>query len=233
MNPVEAYLQQPATHRLYSEGLKLFQAYGLNAYPQAWQKLSAGPFGQNKEELEGILRRIAQQPLPEVAPAPPPKVTVHAVPAPQSPEEPVNLEYDVLKKLRHHRQRRMQLSQSFHDCETDDDRAHVCDLIQAENDALRQLDGELAYIRRFGKKPPEPEPETIELPNDDEALATMQNRLRSRILKVEKRIEFLVDLPEKDRRRAKIPAQQNKLRDLQTRVDLIVEKRNKLKHAQS
>lgn len=233
MNPVDTYLAKPAPERLYSEGLALFQQYGLNAFPKAWQKLSAGPFGRNTDDLEAVLRKISAAGLANSVPAisqPPPTVTVHTIPPPPKKETVAELEYGVLKDIRHKRQERMRHSQSFHNCNTDAERALVCDAIQAVNDELKRLDGELAYIRRFGKKPPEPEPETFTLPEDLQELTKMQQRHRSRILKVEKRIEFLTDLPEKDKRRAKLPAQFNKLRELQTRVELIVEKRKKLKN---
>lgn len=234
MNPVDTYLAKPTGERLYSEGLRLFHQYGLNAYPKAWQKLSPGPFGRNKEDLEGLLRRISAAGLADAAafpPAPAQQITVHTIPPPPKKEDVADLEYGVLKDIRHKRQERMRHSQSFHDCKTDADRAMVCDAIQAVNDELARLDGELAYIRRYGKKPPEPEPETFIMPEDDKELAKMQNRRRSSILKVEKRIEFLEDLPEKDKRRAKLPAQFNKLRDLQTQVELIIQKRKQLKNA--
>lgn len=231
MNAVETYLATPAPERLYSAGLELFRQHGYSKWPQLWERLQLGPLGRNREILETHLKQLSGSDLSAaVIPPKPVEIVIKKKPVAEETVQPGVLEYDLLKKIRHQRQNRMRHSQSFHNCKTDEERALVCDAIQAENDLIRELSGKIAYVQRFGKLPPEPEPEEFVLPLDLKELSVMLNRHSSNILKVEKRIDILLDLPEKDKKRADLPAKYDQLRELQTRRELIKDKIKELRN---
>lgn len=232
MNAVETYLAMPDTERLYSAGLELFRQYGYNQWPSLWERLQLGPLGRNRELLETHLKQLAGSSLDAPVIPPRPQIIIKQA-EPEQKKVPAGvLEYELLKKIRHHRQNRARYSQTFHNCSTDEERALVCDAIQAENDIIKAIGGKIAYVKRFGKLPPEQEPEEFILPNNLKELSTVLNRTSSNILKVEKRIEIILTLPDNSRKRADLPAKYDQLRELQTRRELIKDEIKRLKNEQ-
>lgn len=231
MNEIEAYLSLPDKERLYSEGLALFKQYGAASRPEVWNKLKVGPMGRNKAILEEELGLLELSP-PTPAPSTPNIQVIPAAPKKEEAQDVGEYEYQLLTQKRKLLQERMQHSQSFHDCDTDQQRAQVCDNIEDVNKELDEIEGKMAYVRRYKKLPPAPELKTFILANTDEELAKEQHRCRSNILKVEKRIEHLLSLPENSPQRAKLPAKQQQLQELVIKVELIVQKRKKLKNDQ-
>lgn len=230
MNAIETYLDKPETHQLYGEGFSLFSEYRGHRWPKVFEKLSVGPMGNNKQELLLYLRKICSEPLPGTT------TVVYVNPEPSidtgdysPPPKEVATELTLQKRLKALRQKRARASQSFHSCKSDEERAGVCDQIADINQDIKITIAEIEYFRTHGR-PKAPEVKTGFILSDDmEELTKRQNRLRSNILKVEKRIEFLLDLPEKDRKRKQIPKKQDQLREMYSEVEAIVQKRNKIK----
>lgn len=229
MEEIAMYLALPKQERLYSVGLALFEQYGAALKPDVWKKLKVGPMGRNRQLLEEELGQLEVNRAEAV-----PKLDVQVIPAPKpkNVEKEGDYEYNLLTRKRKLLQERMQYSQSFHDCNSDEERAMVCDSIREVNKDLQEVEGNLAYFKRYKKPPPAPEPKTFVLPDTDEELAAEQQRCRSNILKVEKRIDYLLSLPEKSSKRSKLPEKQDQLRELVIKVELIIQKRKKLKREQ-
>jgi len=229
MEEIAMYLALPKQERLYSVGLALFEQYGAALKPDVWKKLKVGPMGRNRQLLEEELSQLKVSGV-EAAP----KLDVKVIPAPalKNAQEEGDYEYELLTQKRKLLLERMQHSQSFHNCNSDEERAMVCDSIREVNKELQEVEGNLAYFKRYKKPPPAPEPKTFVLPDTDEDLAAEQQRCRSNILKVEKRIEYLLSLPENSSKRSKLPEKQDQLRELVIKVELIIQKRKKLKREQ-
>lgn len=225
MNEIEAYFQLPDSHRLYSTGLALLQKYGLPQFSTQYTQLSAGPRGNNRTLLELLLRGLVPKPS-----AAPPTFTANTSKN-QEPQRPVE-EIDLLLALRRLRQERSQLSQQFHSCDSDTDRAAVCDRIEAQNLLIATQMGKVAYFQRYRKLPPEGEDEadmSHDLPDNITELEAMRSRLSSRILKIEKRIETLLSFPENSRKRADLPKKQKQLTEALARRSAVRAKLRELR----
>lgn len=214
---IRTYLAMPDTHRLYSAGLKLLAAYGLPTYQQQYTELSTGgPVGGNRSSLMAILGALSSVKEPPPAAAIQPKSVT-----PKTGEE-LNTEVDLLLSIRRMRQERAKLSQQFHSCATDEERAAVCDAIDKQNQLIAKREGEISYFQRHRQMPQDPTP-LIEgdLPTTEQELSDLRRRLSSNILKKEKAIDTLLSLPETHSRRSRLPKLQADLNLLMARRDLV------------
>jgi len=232
MTEIQQYLDLPDSHRLWSLGLELFKRYGISRRPDLLAKFQHGPLGYNRRELEEYLQSIAHlsqaQATPE--PAKPPQVIVHRSTGSDLLPQDDPLIRRQFVHLRHLRQEQARTAQSFHNCTSDADRAAVCDKLDLILEEIRATDGRVEHIRLYGTLPKPPEPEAFEVPEDLKELKRLRNRKASHILKVEKRIEHLLSLPEKHRKRAKLPEYQAKLRDLSSQKAQIIQKIEQLRN---
>jgi len=220
MQDLRTYLRLPETERLYSDGIRLFEKYAMEAHSKHFSKLSTGPFATNRE----VLFRCLQQALKTgVTPIKrPPTIKVHAAPAPANMAPTNETELELVLAIRRLRQKRMQTSQQFHTCDRspagDLDRAAICDMLDSVTEKIRKKEQDLAYVKRFGKLPPKEEAIAFgPLPDTEEEIKPEINRMSSHILKVEKMIVHLLTLPENNRKRKKLPHQQLKLSALVSR----------------
>lgn len=232
MKDIQEYLAIPDTHRLYAMGLELLVKYGLPTYQHQYTILARGPLGNNRENLEQILRAIQKQ---GVIAAPQPEAASINVIAPRAEiATSTNTEVQLLLELRRMRMERAKISQMFHSCDTDEERALICSRIEAQNQLITKQEGIVAYFQRHGKLPEEADDaEDTPLPDDKEELALMRNRCSSSILKVEKRIEHLLSLPETSKKRAQLPGQQKKLERLAARRLAIRNKQKAMKNGKT
>ena len=218
MDDLRTYLSLPSSQQLYSAGLQLFERYAMARYSHQHQRLAAGPFVGNKEILLQCLNDIYKQP-PKTAPARP----VIQVEAPkQAAQLPTNKEeINLALELRQLRLQRMQTSQQFHSCaegsEGDAARALICDQIERITKQIKDTEYKLSYLQQYNHLPPEDDEQLTfpEIPDTVEACGQEKTRLSSWILKIEKRIVYLLSLPENSsKRKAQLPVQQNKLHQL-------------------
>lgn len=229
MDAIKTYLDTPPANQLYSVGFKLFTQHRVGRWPKVFEKLSLGPLGRNKDELLTYLRKILDEPPPN-----PPLIVYNPSKAAVEPQnsspakESVSLG-SLEKKLRGLYQQRAKTSQSFHDCNSNESRALVCDQIEIINTQIKEAVANIEYFKIHGRLKLAETPVEFALPDNDTQLAKRQRQIRSNILKVENRLSFLMDLPTKDRRRKKIPEKETQLRELYSEVEAIVAKRNELK----
>jgi hypothetical protein len=153
--------------------------------------------------------------LAKATPKQPAIVQVQAAPVSVQELTPQNgQELDVLLQLRKARQRRAQCSQQLHACDTDEDRAAVCDLIDRATKEVHRLEKQYSHLKRHGTLPIE---EDRPLPTTLEELQKERDRISSQRLKVEQRLLFLYSLPENSRKRKHIPDNERKLREINAR----------------
>lgn len=229
MNEIRDYLRLPASMRLYSKGMELFSKYALlmPQFAPYFATLSVGPLGNNIQLLEECLQGVVA-----LGPAIPFKVSVVET-KPPKPTLAVKStqELDLLVKVRKLRQERAKTSQAFHGCQSDTERAHICDLIDQIDKEIKEVDGQLAYIQRHGALPPQESVEEKPLPETYEGLMKERNRLSSNIFKVEKRIEHLETLPPSMKRTRNLVNNHDKLRRLTSRKILVVAELKKIRAA--
>lgn len=210
MDEIRDYMQQPASQRLYSEGMRLFTQYAL-PHPQFaphFSTLSAGPRGNNVQKLEECLKGC----LRLAPPTPVKAVVVETKPAKPSLAVKSLDQVEMLVEIRKLRIQRSKAAQSFHDHDTDEGRARVCDRIDELEKAIKDLDGKLAYYQRYGKLPPPPlKAAPLPLPEDKAGLARELNLVNNRIRYIERQINHFSTLPEHDKRRSEMPEKQEKL----------------------
>ncbi len=228
---VKAWIDLPPTHRSYREGLEIFSRMAGFKYPMVVSKLNLGPFGDNVSTLEIYMHKILNQRFDT-------NLNISFVKAPSTPkkeEAPNNKNDDLVavrvRKLNSDKRdlliRRMKLSDSFHNCKTDEDRAGVCDDIRAVNNVLKQINGKLEHFNKKGNLPEEKEAGAIILPEDDAELAILQNRISSNKIQVRNSIQVLEDLPEGSPKKENLPARLERLQELNNLYNLIKAKRGK------
>lgn len=228
MNDLQQYLSLPATHRLYSAGLSLFNKYGgeLRHDPR-YTKLQSGPFGRNPELLHELLCQIAKN--PPAAPAPILPSNTRAASIEVITEEKQThkdaLLRQVNKELIAAWKKRKQLSDRFWDMDTDEERADNSDRIATQQKIINQLDAELRYVKQHGKRMPT-EDENFVLPDSDAELSVLQNRKQSHKAKLIRDIEGLRKKGGKDK---KIAEKEEVLQNIVIQIQLIKEKRECLK----
>jgi hypothetical protein len=94
-------------------------------------------------------------------------------------------------ELRHHRQSRDELSNSFQSCITDADRARVSAAIIAINDKIKVLMDRLDHYQETKDVPELPKSDNYPVPDDDMELYKLNHALRTNILRVTKIINKL------------------------------------------
>lgn len=229
MNEIRDYLNKPATMRLYSEGMQLFQKYALflPQFSMHWSTLMVGPRGNNKQVLEDCLNQVSK--LAPSAPIQPTEV-ITKQPASNLVVK-TNHEIDRLLEIRRLRQELAKASQRFHDYDTDADRALICDLIDRITEEIREKDSQLAQLQKFGKLPvKEPVEAHKPLPETYEELMAERTRTNNNRLKVEKRIEHLQSLPPNSLKRRDLPAKELQLHALVSRHIAIQKRIEKIRN---
>ena len=223
MDEIRDYLQKPASQRLYSEGMRLFTQFALH-HPQFaphFSTLSAGPFGNNIQKLEECLKACLSL-------APPTPIQAIVIKTkPKAPSLAVkNMEQvDMLVEIRKLRIQRMKAAQSFHDHDTDEGRASVCDRIEKIEKDIKDLDGKLSYWQQYGKLPPPPlEAKELPLPDDLPGLRRELNLVNNRIRYIDRQINHFLTLPTHDKRRSKITEKQEKLAYYASRKIIVKQK---------
>jgi len=232
MDDLRAYLAKPEGQQRYSEGLELFRKYCIKDFAGYYDKLAAGPFGKNPLTLRRCLKDTASLGQRETATDPKPLRISVDNPTPKiSPIVKSEKELDLTLELRRLRHKRMQTSQRFHlfpfTEEFDHERALICYQIDRINAELHRVENNLSYLQRYGHLPEEKEQTAQPIPEDIKELRDEIRRCSSLILKVEKRILYLLDQPPTAKGRAKLPEREAKLAQLTVRRQ---ECRLKLKH---
>jgi len=234
-NPIVNWLE---TYRSYKPGVELFRTYGIEKYPKIFELVSRGNYPGNRELLEHHLKLLAKEIqlidyVPEKA-APTVSVDyepVHKEIKTDQAEVPgaaiaafSNLNKEISESLR----KRMQLSQSFHDCSTDYERSLVCDSIDVVNDHLTDLNSKKEYFDINGKMPPEVD-DSFKLATTEDGLAIQQNRKHSYKLKVKRAIEEMLLYEEGHRKRRKLHEKQQLYKQLLSEIESIKNARKKIK----
>lgn len=232
MNEIKQYLDTPETHRLYSTGVALLAKYGLPAYQAQYGKIAGAPTANNREELLRILKLLEKQNAPSTAPAGAAGVAINISVPPPAAEDLASTEVKLLLDVRRMRQERAKLSQQFHSCQSDEERAAVCDAIERQNQVIAKQEGVIAYFQRHRKMPRAVE-EYVDtpLPENEKELIDARRRLSSNILKKEKMIDFVLSLPETDRSRAKLPKYEKELNYMLAKRTQIRQKLKDLREA--
>lgn len=224
MKEIRAYLSQPESDRLWSEGLALLAKHGFPQYATLYDELQVGPMGRNPTRLLQALDSLQHQ-----RPAGPAQVVVETPKSPTLAPPKTSSEVEALLLLRRAKQRRAQCSQQFHTCNTDEERAEVCDLIDRATAEIRKQEIAVAHLQRFGTLPSPAEAEDAPLPDSEEELEREQTRCSSQILKLENAIVHLMTLPETSKKREKLPEKQDQLRHVYARKQAVRLKRRLLK----
>ena len=94
-------------------------------------------------------------------------------------------------ELRHHRDSRDQLSNSFQACTTDADRARVSAAIIAINDKIKVILDRLEHYQETKEQPELPKNDNYPVPEDGIELYNLRHSLRSNITRTTKNINFL------------------------------------------
>lgn len=229
MDEIRDYLQKPASQRLYSEGMRLFTQFALPHphFAPHFSTLSVGPRGNNIQKLEECLKGCLK-----LAPPAPVKVVVVETKPPKASLAVKSMDQvEMLVEIRKLRIQRSKAAQSFHDYDTVEGRAKVCDRIEEIEKTIKKIDGDLAYYQRYGRlPPPPPKAQELPIPEDKEGLARELNLLNSGILKIERQIEHLLSLPEHDKRRSDLPFKQEKLAFYASRKITVKRKSYQLAH---
>jgi hypothetical protein len=213
MLDLKTYLQLPERQRLYSEGMALLHRHGLPQYSAEYNLLNIGPMGNNRHKLFAILKKLQETP----AIARPVLVEIADNRLPVDDLKPKSkIELELMLKLRKLKQQRAQCSQQFHSCDTDQQRAEVCDLIDKATAAIRKAEKELHHLQRFGALPKN-EIENKPIPTDLEELRLELARVDSHIGKVERRLDYLLELPDTHVKKKTLPATEEKCRSLYIR----------------
>lgn len=115
-----------------------------------------------------------------------PKSTVSV----SEPTDPNAWQSRINKELAKLYKRRRDLSNSFHDCTSKEERAHVSDQIKSIIDTISSHKARLRTYRDTGKLTPPPRPKKgFKIPDKDLELIRLRNSLRSRISIKKKTIE--------------------------------------------
>lgn len=220
MSDISAYFALPDTHRTYSKGMSLYMAHLAANDPKLTAQLLTGPYGTNPSLLDAALL-----PLKDTATLKYPQLQASVNPVTR---DDVTSQAISLKSLQDERrsilQRRARTSQRFHDCKSDAERAEICDAVDQVSAELFEVEGSIEFFRLNGYPPPPPKESKKDggqLPSDPGELKNERGRLASKRLKLEKRVLELLELPDGDRKRAKVPEVQKRLRECTELLELV------------
>ncbi len=159
---INNWLKKPDSHRLYSEGLRLFREFGSIQYPQILARLEAGFFGSNMDDMVHYLDILAKD---EKTKSRGEKVDEKTAEVVVIEEEIKKSEkerkiwtaekdsgfFDLQKKLRNARQTRAKISDSFHQCNGDFERLRVCEQISEQTQIIREYESRELEYKRTGE----------------------------------------------------------------------------------
>jgi hypothetical protein len=114
---------------------------------------------------------------------------------------------------------RAKLSNSFHDCSSDESRANVSSSIQRIQRAIEAKNAQINYYQQHGKLP-EGNQVDIDIPDDPIALMNRLLSVRSSISYNQRRIRILAALAEDNPERKKIPTLEANLKELKRKKAL-------------
>ena len=202
-------------------------------------QISKGNYPGNRDLMEHYLKILEKEIAPvassssiELAP----NVIVHHPPETKEPTKAEtthpgqataqfsNLNKEITQGLH----KRMQLSQSFHDCKTDYERSVVCDAIDAQNALLSQLNHKKEYFERHGEMPIDEETD-FELATTDDSLAIQQNRKQSYKAKLLRQINDMLLYEEGHPKRKKLYEKQMKYKEVIAELEMIKNARKEIK----
>jgi hypothetical protein len=126
---------------------------------------------------------------------------------------------NLLKEKRTLYANRAKLSNSFHDCTSDESRANVSSSIQRIQRAIEAKNAELNYYQQHGKLP-EGNQVDIDVPDDPIALMNRLLSVRSSISYNQRRIRILATLAQDNPERKKIPTLETNLKELKRKKAL-------------
>ena len=219
-NPIVEWLK---SYRPYKKGVELFKIYGIADYPKIWELVSRGNYPGNRDLLEHHLKLLSKKITSTIVTIEPKKSTVviHKEPPPEvvieqpkqeTPGTGIAAFSNLNKSIRQTLQRRMQLSQSFHDVSTDYERSLICDSIDEVNNLLTELNAKNEYYEREGTMPPE-EDTSFQLSDNYDGLTVQLNRKHSHKLKLQRSIEEMMMYDEGHPKRKKLYQKQQLLKD--------------------
>lgn len=126
---------------------------------------------------------------------------------------------NLLKEKRTLYATRAKLSNSFHDCSSDESRANVSSSIQRIQRAIEAKNAQLNYYQQHGKLP-EGNQVDIDVPDDPIALMNRLLSVRSSISYNQRRIRILAALTQDNPERKKIPTLESNLKELKRKKAL-------------
>lgn len=126
---------------------------------------------------------------------------------------------NLLKEKRTLYANRAKLSNSFHDCTSDESRANISSSIQRIQRAIEAKNAELNYYQQHGKLP-EGNQVDIDVPDDPIALMNRLLSVRSSISYNQRRIRILAALAQDNPERKKIPTMETNLKELKRKKAL-------------
>ena len=232
-NPIKDWL---SGNRSYKAGLALFSQYGITKYPKIWTEVSKGNFGSNRSYLEHYLTKLSKEITFSLHQSNPThtiktKPVIVSMPA-EKPEETIkekpNIEIELHKKITSQKNKRLVIAQSFQDCETNEDRANVCDQLEGINALILEKQEALQYFLKFETLPKGKEEEIFELAKTDAELRIQQNQAQANKGGIKKKIEHALLFPEGSPKRAKLQEWESKHSNLLIRIQLIKDERKRI-----
>lgn len=192
--------------------------------------LSMGETAANRLILDGELKKIGASP-----PTPSPSERGGATPrvAEADEETPDDTEDEVLTRLRMQQSDlfcdRRKLSNSFHDCDTDAERAKVSRDIQRVQRQIEWVRKQIADYKAFGYLPGKDEKYPV--PDDPFVLLSLRNSLRASVSRKTKEVRLLAsdvadEVAGAEEKLQKAEAKLTELQNHLTRVQKTVEDRN-------
>lgn len=112
---------------------------------------------------------------------------------------------------------RAKLSNKFHDCSADTERARISDQIQIVQRKIEAFNKQIRHYNRTGKLPEEDN----EFPEDPIELMKKRDSFRSSISYFKRELEQLYVLPQNHPEREKIDYKEEKLRELKLKLDRV------------
>jgi hypothetical protein len=112
---------------------------------------------------------------------------------------------------------RAKLSNKFHDCSADTERARISDQVQIVQRKIEAFNLQIRHYNRTGKLPEEQN----EFPEDPIELMKKRDSLRSSISYFKRELEQLYVLPQNHPEREKIESREEKLRELKMKLDRV------------
>lgn len=143
-------------------------------------------------------------------------------PAPQGGQDRSSTEnqLDALFKKKGHLLRdRAKLSNKFHECKTDDERAGVSEQIETVQQRLAGVFRDIEHVEKYGSPAPRPaqgrKTKKFRVPESDIDKARKLNSVRSYISKTKRQIRHIMRLPEDQKDTDRLRELEKRLKDLE------------------